>query len=210
MDCFMFAVHISRSLRDQMRLLAVLLSQVIAFDHLSATTVQSLDLDSLVQQSWAIAQVTVGNVESFWTGTPGTSPIATRVTFNIGKVYKGSVPASVDTNFLGGTIGSRKMWIPGIPQFQSGQRLIVFLANPQERRVSGTIGLDQGVLRILSDPQTGTDRIYRWWGQGVSPRTNFKERAVASTDATGAAGNVETLADFESQLSQSMAKISNQ
>src|ERR1700737_5364052 len=100
MDCFMFAVHISRCLRDQMRLLAVLLSQVIAFDHLSATTVRSLDIDSLVQQSWAIAQVTVGNLQSFSTGVPGSSPIGTRVTFVIQKVYKGQISGSVDGDFL--------------------------------------------------------------------------------------------------------------
>jgi hypothetical protein len=174
-------------------------------DNLSATTVLPLDLDSLVKQSWAIAQVTVGNLQSFSIGTPG--PIATRVTFVIQKVYKGQVSGSVETDFLGGAIGTRGMSIQGMPQFKQGQRLILFLANPTDKRVSGTIGLDEGVLRIVHDPQTGSDRVYRWWGQGVNPQTSFKDRTSVSMDTTtDATGNAETLSEFENQLSQAIAR----
>lgn len=199
----MCAGHTFRSLRRLLRLAGFSLLFLLASHDLSATTVQSLDLDALVKQSWAIAQVTVGNLQSFWTGTPGSGPIATRVTFVIQKVYKGPISGSVDTDFLGGTIGTKRVSVPGIPQFQPGQRLIVFLANPGEKRVSGTIGLDQGVLRILSDPPTGADRVYRSWGQGVSSETNFKERS-------GSADNPETLSEFESQLSQAIAQASQE
>jgi hypothetical protein len=185
----------------------VFLPFVVASSNLSATTVLPLDLDSLVKQSWVIAQVTVGNLQSFSTGTPVSSPIATRVTFVIQKVYKGQVSGSADIDFLGGTIGTKRVSVPGMPQFKQGQRLIVFLANPTEKRVSGTIGLDQGILRIVFDPQTGTDRVYRWWGQGVNPQTSFKDRTSVSMEkTTDTTGNAETLAEFESQLNRAIAQ----
>ena len=197
----------SRRLRHWIRSIAVFLPFMVASSNLSATTVLPLDLDYLVKQSWVIAQVTVGNLQSFSTGTPGSSPIATRVTFLIQKIYKGQVSGSLDIDFLGGTIGTRRVSIPGMPRFKQGQRLIVFLANPADKSISGTIGRDQGLLRIIFDPQTGTDRVYRWWGQGVNPQTNFKDRTPLSMETTtDPAGNAETLPDFESQLSQAIAQ----
>ena len=87
------------------------------------------------------------------------------------------------------------------------ERLIVFLANPADKSISGTIGGDQGLLRIIFDPQTGLDRVYRWWGQGVNPQTNFKDRTPLSMETTtGPAGNAETLPEFEDQLSQAIAQ----
>lgn len=199
--------HTSRRLQHWIRSIAVFLPFMVSSSNLSAATVLPLDLDSLVKQSWVIAQVTVGNLQSFSTGTPISSPIATRVTFVIERVYKGQVSGSADIDFLGGTIGTRKVSIPGMPQFKQGQRLIVFLANPTEKRVSGTIGLDQGILRIVYDPQTGTDRVYRWWGQGVNPQTSFKDRTSVSMETTtDTTGNAETLPEFESQLNRTIAQ----
>jgi hypothetical protein len=175
--------------------------------HLRATTALSLDLDSLVRQSWAIAQVKVGDLQSFSSGTSGSSPIETRVTFIVQKVYKGQVSESIDINFLGGVIGTRGMAIQGMPKFKQGQRLIVFLANPADKRISGTIGLDQGVLRVVHDPQSGSDRVYRWWGQAVNSQTSFKDRTSVSMETTtDAAGNAETLSQFETQLAQAITR----
>ena len=199
--------HTSRYLHHGVRSIAVFLSLLVASSSLSAATGVALDLDNLVKQSWAIAQVTVGNLQSFSTGMPGSSPIATRVTFVTQKVYKGQVSGSVDADFLGGTIGTRRVSIPGMPQFKQGQRLIVFLANPADKSLSGTIGRDQGVLRIVFDPQTGSDRIYRWWGQGVNGQTSFQDRTPLSMETTTSpTGNAETLPEFENQLNQAIAQ----
>ena len=198
--------HAPSSLRHRIPSIALFLSFLIASNNLAAT-VRSLDLDSLVKQSWAIAQVTVGNLQTFSTGTPGSNLIATRVTFVIQKVYKGQVSGSVDTDFLGGTIGTRRVSIPGMPQFKQGERLIVFLANPADKSVSGSIGRDQGVLRIVFDPQTGSDRVYRWWGQGTNSQTNFKDRTRISMETTTTpTGNAETLPEFESRLTQAIVQ----
>jgi len=199
--------HTSSFLRFLLQAIIAFLPFAVAPSNLRATTVLPLDLESLVQQSGTIAQVTVGNLQNLSRGTPESSPIVTRVTFVIQKVYKGRASGNVDVDFLGGTIGTRRMSIQGMPQFKQGQRLIVFLANPANKPISGTIGLDQGVLRIVYDPQTGADRIYRWWGQGVNTQTSFKDRTIASMEATtDATGNAETLSEFEKQLSQAIAQ----
>jgi hypothetical protein len=187
-------------------LIALFLSFLIASNNQGATS-RSLDLDSLVKQSWAIAQVTVANVQCLSTGMPGSSLIATRVTFLVQKVYKGPLSGSIDTDFLGGTMGTRRVVIPGMPQFKQGQRLIVFLANPADKFLSGTIGRDQGVLRIVFDSQSDPDRVYRWWGQGVNSQTSFQDRTpVSMNTTTNPAGNAETLPEFETQLSQAIAQ----
>ncbi len=181
---------------------------MVASSNLSATTALPLDLDYLVKQSWAIAQVTVGNLQSFSTGTPGSSPIATRVTFLIQKVYKGQVSGSLDIDFLGGTIGTRRVSIPGRLGLNRDSDSSSFLRTRPTESISGTIGRDQGLLRIIFDPQTGMDRVYRWWGnEGVNPQTNFKDRTPLSMETTtGPAGNAETLPEFEHQLSQAIAQ----
>lgn len=180
---------------------------MVASSNLCSAAAVPLGLSDLVKQSWAIAQVTVGNLQSFSTGMPASSPIATRVTFVIQKVYKGQVSGSVDADFLGGTIGTRRMSVPGMPQFKQAQQLIVFLANPADKSLSGTIGRDQGALRIVFDPQTGSNRVYRWWGQGVNSQTSFKDRTPLSMETTtNATGNAETLAEFENQLTQAIVQ----
>jgi hypothetical protein len=197
--------HASSRIRFWIQSIAVFL--LVASNNLLAATFRSSDLDDLVKQSWAIAQVTVGNLQSFSTGMPGSSPIATRVTFIIQKVYKGQITGSVDSDFLGGTIGTRRMSIPGMPHFKRGQRLIVFLANPADKFLSGTIGRDQGVLRIVFDSQSSSDRVYRWWGQGVNSQTSFQDRTPVSMETTTSpAGNAETLPEFETRLSQAIAQ----
>jgi hypothetical protein len=197
--------HASSRIRFWIQSIAVFL--LVASNNLLAATFRSSDLDDLVKQSWAIAQVTVGNLQSFSTGMPGSSPIATRVTFIIQKVYKGQITGSVDSDFLGGTIGTRRMSIPGMPHFKRGQRLIVFLANPADKFLSGTIGRDQGVLRIVFDSQSSSDRVYRWWGQGVNSQTSFQDRTPLSmATTTSPAGNAETLPEFETRLSQAIAQ----
>jgi hypothetical protein len=197
--------HASSRIRFWIQSIAVFL--LVASNNLLAATFRSSDLDDLVKQSWAIAQVTVGNLQSFSTRMPGSSPIATRVTFIIQKVYKGQITGSVDSDFLGGTIGTRRMSIPGMPHFKRGQRLIVFLANPADKFLSGTIGRDQGVLRIVFDSQSSSDRVYRWWGQGVNSQTSFQDRTPLSMETTTSpAGNAETLPEFETRLSQAIAQ----
>ena len=197
--------HASSRIRFWIQSIAVFL--LVASNNLLAATFRSSDLDSLVKQSWAIAQVTVGSLQSFSTGMPGSSPIATRVTFVIQKVYKGKISGNVATDFLGGTIGTRRMSIPRIPQFKQGQRLIVFLADPADKFLSGTVGRDQGVLRIVFDSQSDSDRVYRWWGQGVNAQTSFQDRTPVSMEiTTSPAGNAETLSEFETQLVQAIAQ----
>jgi hypothetical protein len=199
--------HATCCLRYWIRSIALSLALLVASTDLRASAIHSSDLDSLVKQSWAIAQVTVDSLQTFSTGMPESSPIATRVNFVIQKVYKGKISGNVATDFLGGTVGNRRMSIPRIPQFKQGQRLIVFLANPADRFLSGTIGRDQGVLRIVFDSQTDSDRVYRWWGQGVNAQTSFQDRTPVSMETTTSpTGNAETLSEFETQLVQAIAQ----
>jgi hypothetical protein len=152
-----------------------------------ATTVRPLDLPELVQRAEVIADVTVTATTSFLVSPAGGKAIQTRVTFTLNSApLKGQVTSPFALNFLGGTVGTRRMEVPGMPKFQVGDRLILFSYGPDKTFVSPVIGFDQGALRVLRDQQSSVDRVYRWWGQPVNESHRFASRAPGSSETATA------------------------
>jgi hypothetical protein len=152
-----------------------------------ATTVRQLDLPDLVQQAEIIADVTVTAVESYWASPVGGNAIHTHVTFSLNAPpIKGQVTSPFVLDFLGGLVGNRKMRIPGMPEFQVGDRLILFSYGPDKTFVSPLIGFDQGALRVVRDQLNNVDRVYRWWGQPVNESQPFTSRAPTAAGTTTA------------------------
>jgi hypothetical protein len=152
-----------------------------------ATTVRPLDLPELVQRAEVIADVTVTATTSFLVSPAGGKAIQTRVTFTLNSApLKGQVTSPFTLNFLGGTVGTHRMEVPGMPKFQAGDRLILFSYGPDKTFVSPVIGFDQGALRVLRDQQSSVDRVYRWWGQPVNESQRFASRAPGSSETATA------------------------
>jgi hypothetical protein len=148
-----------------------------------STTVRQLDLPELVQQAEIIADVTVTGIQSYW-ASPGNA-IHTHVTFSLNQApMKGHVPSSFVLDFLGGTVGDRKMEVSGMPKLQVGDRLILFSYGPDKTFVSPMIGFDQGALRVVRDQLNNVDRVYRWWGQPVNESQPFTSRVPVSAAIT--------------------------
>jgi hypothetical protein len=156
-------------------LLVAMLS--IAPHALQGTTLKTLDLPEIVQQAEVIADVTVTDMESYWASPGGLKAIRTKVSFALNRpALKGQVSSPFSLEFLGGTIGNRRIVVAGMPHLEIGQRVIIFSYGPDKAFASPLVGMDQGILRVVHDNQNSVDRVYRWWGQPVNESQSFKER----------------------------------
>jgi hypothetical protein len=161
-------------------LLVVLLSIVTA--NIQATTLRTLDLPEIVQQAEIIADVTVTHIDSYWASPGGVKAIRTKVTFALNRpALKGQVSSPFSLEFLGGTVGNRRVVVDSMPQLLIGEHLVIFSYGPDKTFVSPFIGMDQGIMRVVHDDLNSVDRVYRWWGQPVNEWQSFKDKSTSST-----------------------------
>lgn len=115
-----------------------------------ATTV----LHRTVQEMTGVSELVLsGVVTQVRQNQPSASGLpSTKVTIAVAKVYKGFASASTITiSIPGGVRHGRIMRIPGMPSFDLGQEVVVFL----ERAAYGWIpsGLSNGKFQVVTDEQ---------------------------------------------------------
>jgi len=149
------------------------------------TVLQYLDVE---QMSEIAAVVTVGEVErvqASWNADH--TKIYTRVTVRPTEIIKGDRDlASVTLKLIGGRVGDAVAELPGTPQFEPGQRVLLFLEPRRDADGYLIIGLFQGLYRL--DEASGDDLLY----QDLPPR------GVTIIDNSGhpATSRMHTLADI--------------
>jgi hypothetical protein len=177
-------------MRVRVLLLVILLS--IATANIQATTLRTLDLPEIVQQAEIIADVTVTRVDSYWASPAGVKAIRTKVTFTLNRpALKGQVSSPFSLEFLGGTVGNRRIAVDSMPQLLIGERLVIFSYGPDKAFVSPFIGMDQGIMRVIHDDLNSVDRVYRWWGQPVNGSQSFKDKITGTGTTEQSANSVE-------------------
>ena len=145
------------------RLTGLMVSVVILAAPLCATTVQKMELPQLVSASDNIVQ---GRVESIETRYED-KMVYTYVSLIVDDPLKGDRRRTVLLRQLGGRIGAKAIRISGMPEFKTGDEVIVFLRD----RKDGTfdvVGLNQGKYDVVDsvavanvsgvsvlDPKTG-------------------------------------------------------
>ncbi len=149
-----------------------------------ATTVVRMDLPALVQESDNILQGRVELVYAQWDDQKRT--IFTYVSIRVYDPLKGEQRQNVLIRQLGGRVGAMNLSIAGMPAFESGEEVIVFLkSNPE-----GTyhvVGLGQGKYEIVSGLAvanvSGLELVDRKTGQMIEggvvtkePLETFKSR----------------------------------
>ena len=130
-----------------------------------STTVIPPTFESLVSNSNTIFVGEVMDVRSEWITTSHGRAIKTYVTFKVEDVWKGSVGAVTQLEFLGGTVGGTKMEVVGMPAFRAGQRSILYVSG--ERSVSPLVGFYHGRMRVEKDPY-GVDRVRTYDGRSLA------------------------------------------
>jgi hypothetical protein len=170
----------------------------------SATTVIPLTFDQLVAEADVIVESVVVDVRSRAVNTAGGQVIVTDVSFRPVRVLKGRPPRLLVMEFLGGTVGGLTMGVGDMPQFEVGNRDVIF-ARPGRREASSIAGFMQGRFPIVVDPVTGRESVRRFDGAlltspaqiGLPPQP-FLSR-----------GRALSLADFQTAVSDEVARQGN-
>lgn len=169
----------------------------------SATSVRSLSFDEIAVQADLIVLVETASVRSDWQTSPQGKHIVTIVTFKVERTLKGQPSQQLQLEFLGGNIGGLVMEVDGMPQFQAGDRDVLFVS-PHRNSVSPVVGLSQGRFRVERDRAAGTDRVL------MSDRTPFVPASAGVNRFLSAplASLVRplTYSQFESLVAQTLAR----
>lgn len=171
-----------------------------------ATTVVPPTFNELVSQAEVIVEAEVTSKRCEFTPVGGGNVIHTYVTLSVLKQIKGESPETIELRLLGGTIGDEGMIVEGVPEFEIGDRDVLFIENngtqycPLVAVMHGRYpvvtrdGVDV-VLRSNGVPLTSPDQVQMSLGHGGSS-------GVLSTGASGAA---MTLAQFENEIAEELS-----
>jgi hypothetical protein len=141
-----------------------------------STTVIPPTFESLVSSASTIFVGQVMDVRAEWFATRDGRAIKTHVTFKVEDVWKGSVGAVTQLEFLGGTVGSTRMEVVGMPVFREGQRTVLFVSGGQ-RTVSPLVGFYHGRMRVERDP-FGVDRVRTYDGRSLGSPSQLSAQRV--------------------------------
>ena len=133
----------------RLRNLSLLFLSVVCLCTVSqATTVLRLELPQLVKQSDSIVQGHVEDVTVQWDSTRNMA--YTYVSIAVDDPMKGERRRNLVIRQVGGKVGALTVGVSGMPQFEKGEQVIVFLKTQPD----GTfivLGLNQGKYQITDD-----------------------------------------------------------
>ena len=128
-------------------ILLTILCQLAAYQKASASIVISLTLEDLTLQADLIVLGRCEEVHGTW--NEDRSMIFTYITLSSEKCLKSSLcPSQVKIRHLGGAVNDTNMKVVGVPSFQKGERVILFLKGSSEGYYR-IIGLSQGKFSII-------------------------------------------------------------
>ena len=113
-----------------------------------ATTVARLDMEQLVQRADLIVQGHVQSVYSQW--DEARRLVFTYISIRVDEPLKGERRQWVLIRQVGGSIGTIRMSVAGVPQFKSGEMAIVFLKRQGDSTFQ-VVGMNQGLYEIIDD-----------------------------------------------------------
>jgi hypothetical protein len=135
------------SVATRLRVLTLSLAFLAQAGRGNAIVLAAADLVDLTRDSGAIIRGRVTAVNSRW--TEDRRSVETLVTVDVESSFKGPLDKTAQFLVPGGTLGRYRSVVVGAPQFDVGQRVIVFLAW-QSPRYPHLVGFSQGVFRVLS------------------------------------------------------------
>ena len=135
----------------------VLFGLLVALGDISRAASVPRSFPELVSRAEQIFVGTVSELRNEWDSVAN-EPF-TYVTFSEVEMAKGeaSVDGTVTLRFLGGpTPNGLTLYIPESPKFVPGEKVVVFAAG-NERDVIPLVGVSQGLLRVKTDPDSGSE-----------------------------------------------------
>jgi len=122
--------------------------------------------------------------------------IVTLVTFNVVETLKGAPSLQATLEFMGGTVDDVTLVVSGMPQFNVGDKDIVFVGNATNA-VSPLVGFAHGRFRISKDDGTGRESVRTYDGR------NFMGTASLGSAGRGfPRADTLSLSAFKSEIMQ--------
>jgi hypothetical protein len=126
-----------------------------------ASTVLKLDLESLVANSDQIVEGKVTQVNS----KVENGKVFTYTEVQVEEGMKGAQTGeTVTIKQLGGRTEELATWVPGVPHFQSGERIIVFLEKSTPKELPVVTGMSQGKFQVSLGPDNVTPYVVPFLG----------------------------------------------
>jgi len=152
----------------------------------SATTVRQFDLEEMVE---AAEQIFLGTCLS-GRCEAGPSGICTRTTFRIKEPIKGTFGAdTLRLRLPVGTIDGTRCTIPGMPSFEPGEEIVLFLTEEDEDGYPWVVGLSQGKFSVIPDPVSRRKIVVNAASGDRRPVDSEDEDfSIAGPTASGVAG----------------------
>lgn len=198
----LFAVCRKRTLT-----LVLLTASLAAAPLTRATSVIPPTFAELVAEAETVVRGVVTEVRAEEFDSPQGKGVRTLVTLRVERALKGTPGESVTLSILGGTVGKRTLKVVGLPQFQVGQRQIVFFAN-NGRVLCPLIGAGHGRYHVMTDAATQREYVMR---DNQVPLTSTDEiplplESTAVTARVKSSTDALTLGAFEAQVVDALGR----
>jgi hypothetical protein len=122
-----------------------------------ATTVERLNLDTLVKKSNRIVIGKVRRSRTYWSSNG--KLILTNYTIDVQETMKGQAASTIELTTIGGQIGDLTLHVAGMPVFATDENAVVFVESTGT--YSTVVGLAQGKFAIsngeVSNDVTGLE-----------------------------------------------------
>jgi len=138
--------------------LAVVLILSVLFAPAHALSLLPLSFDQLKAQAESVVLARVHSVSSEATDEPGMRGVQTRIRLERHTTLSGNAPAEFfDVVTAGGSIARRSVAVPGVPAFEPGEQVALFLRKLDAAGEYGLVGHGLGVYRIAANNSVKPD-----------------------------------------------------
>jgi len=151
-----------------------------------ATSVLPMYLDEIVDSAAVAFQGTV--LSNRTTRDEATGFVVTYTTFKVDDALKGNLGETYTIKQIGGDLPGEgiRQRMHGIPRFNTGESLVVFLYGVSEAGFSSPVGLEQGRFFISDEangPEVATGRDFRALAKRMAPAAPKSAQAQLNSQA---------------------------
>lgn len=125
---------------------------LILLGRLEAITITPMTFEELVDEAVAVVYARVAEVRGQW--TDDRRSIDSVITLEALRYLKGDLGPTVLMRLPGGEAGGMINVLPGAPVLRDGELVVLFLA-ARGPAIPTTLGLGQGVFRVVRDSRSG-------------------------------------------------------
>jgi hypothetical protein len=145
-----------------------------------ASTVQKLTFDRLIREADLIVRGQVEEVKTRQASDQRTA--STIINVSVDKQFKGPKVSSINIEQPGGSLGDVTLGVAGLPEFSSGEDVILFLKREREGPYK-VVGGKQGKFTARS--QSGSNKVVEDYAHRTEALDSFLDRLASKVRDRG-------------------------